>query len=91
MGCHVQQEVCLDSRGLVAFGGRSGSDAPGGAIAIHPFPEDGIDLKNTDRRFYATDCVSLQILGLRWRVLGKARLGSECEGGTPGCRGFYAF
>jgi len=27
-------------------------------MAIHPFPENIIDLKNTDRRFYATDCVS---------------------------------
>ena len=27
-------------------------------MAIHSFPENRIDLKNTDRRFYATDCVS---------------------------------
>ena len=60
-------------------------------MAIHHFPENIIDPKNTNRRFYATDCVT-KFLDLGGEYLGRrAHLGSECEGGTPGCRGFYAF
>ena len=54
---------------------------PGGAMAIHPFPENIIDLKNTDRWFYATDCVSKfldlggEFSGRRaWAVSARAEL-----------------
>ena len=50
-------------------------------MAIHSFPEKGIDLKNTDCRFYATDCVS-RLLDLggeysgrrAWAVRARAEL-----------------
>ena len=42
----------------------------GGAMAVRPFPENRIDLENTDRRFFATDCVS-KILDLGREYSGR--------------------